>query len=142
MFSVSDLTAGHRPRHGLCAVTAQPLAQLDATVAAVLRAGIRTGDCVGRYGGDEFIVLLPDTNLDAACALAERLRAKICTTTKENGYEAPWWAGTMSRPGHRGGRVADVAVAWHQGIRPARCLVFCLLRGGATVKRAGGDSRP
>ena len=41
-----------------------------ADIAAILRAGVRSGDTVGRYGGDEFILVLPDTDLDAAHALA------------------------------------------------------------------------
>ncbi|MBK1812778.1 diguanylate cyclase [Clostridium sp. YIM B02505] len=37
-----------------------------------------TEDCIiGRYGGEEFLVLLKDTNLDTAIYLAEKLREKI-----------------------------------------------------------------
>lgn len=45
--------------------------------AATLRETIRTTDIAGRYGGEEFAVILTDT--DAACAryVAERLRRKI-----------------------------------------------------------------
>jgi diguanylate cyclase (GGDEF)-like protein/PAS domain S-box-containing protein len=35
---------------------------------------VRDGDLLARWGGDEFIVVLPDTPLDAARALAERIR--------------------------------------------------------------------
>lgn len=38
---------------------------------------LRGTDTVGRYGGEEFIVLLPQTDLDAALLVAERIRAKI-----------------------------------------------------------------
>ena len=37
----------------------------------------RTTDLVTRYGGEEFVLLLPETNLDAAYMIAERLRQSI-----------------------------------------------------------------
>jgi diguanylate cyclase (GGDEF)-like protein len=43
-------------------------------VAAVLRARLRAQDLVGRYGGEEFMLLLPNTTPDGAAALAETLR--------------------------------------------------------------------
>lgn len=46
-------------------------------VAAVILPSVRDTDCVVRYGGDEFVVILPDTGEDEAVQVAERIRAKI-----------------------------------------------------------------
>jgi diguanylate cyclase (GGDEF)-like protein len=59
--------------------------EMLAEVAAVLRAGVRIDDTVGRYGGDEFVAILPDTDLTAARALAERLRSRISARTLRDG---------------------------------------------------------
>ncbi len=44
---------------------------------SVLLSSVRISDIVARYGGDEFIVLLPETQLSDAVMLAERMAAKI-----------------------------------------------------------------
>ena len=43
------------------------------------RAALRQADRFGRYGGEEFLVLLPNTAFDAARPLAERIRAGLAT---------------------------------------------------------------
>jgi diguanylate cyclase (GGDEF)-like protein len=48
-----------------------------AAVGQTLVAGVRTSDFAGRYGGEEFIVLLPDTDRDGGAVLAEKLRTAI-----------------------------------------------------------------
>lgn len=47
------------------------------TVASILIRSAREGDALVRWGGEEFILFLPETNLEAAIALAERLRMAI-----------------------------------------------------------------
>jgi diguanylate cyclase (GGDEF)-like protein len=47
------------------------------TTSRTLRASIRTTDIAGRYGGEEFGVILVDTNADQGLYLAERIRKKI-----------------------------------------------------------------
>ncbi|MDW5377847.1 diguanylate cyclase [Halomonas sp. HP20-15] len=42
-------------------------------IAAVTRPLLRATDYFGRYGGEEFALLLPDTPLDEACEIAQRL---------------------------------------------------------------------
>ncbi|MGA7593596.1 MAG: diguanylate cyclase [Gallionella sp.] len=46
-------------------------------VASVLSKSARDGDVLARWGGEEFILLLPETGIEAAIALAERLRILI-----------------------------------------------------------------
>lgn len=46
-------------------------------VAAMTRQMVRDTDYAGRYGGEEFVVLLPDTPLEGAALFAERLRKAI-----------------------------------------------------------------
>ena len=46
-------------------------------IATLIRRNIRDTDIVGRYGGEEFIIILPKTNLSSAWVVAERLRSII-----------------------------------------------------------------
>jgi diguanylate cyclase (GGDEF)-like protein len=78
-------------------------------VAKVLKAETRPADLVGRFGGEEFVVLLPDTNADEAVAAAERIRAQIAglsvPTTDKRGRpvvitDRTTSIGVSSRPTH------------------------------------------
>ena len=51
--------------------------QVLAEVARRLAASLRGGDDLARWGGDEFVVLLPDTDKAGALRAAERLRAAV-----------------------------------------------------------------
>jgi len=46
-------------------------------VASIIRKELRATDVVGRYGGEEFVVLLPDTDHRRALDIAERIRKCI-----------------------------------------------------------------
>jgi diguanylate cyclase (GGDEF)-like protein/PAS domain S-box-containing protein len=46
-------------------------------ISEILITNIRSHDLAGRYGGEEFIVILPDTSLDEASQIAERIRLSI-----------------------------------------------------------------
>jgi two-component system cell cycle response regulator len=50
-------------------------------VARVLSETVRVVDKVGRYGGEEFLVVLPGTDLEGAGILAERIRAAVQALT-------------------------------------------------------------
>jgi len=46
-------------------------------IAALARASLRTTDVLGRWGGEEFLVLCPETTAEDALAVAERIRAAV-----------------------------------------------------------------
>ena len=46
-------------------------------IASILEANARASDVVGRYGGDEFVLILPETDADEAHLVVEKMRAAI-----------------------------------------------------------------
>ncbi|HYH07917.1 MAG TPA: diguanylate cyclase [Thermoanaerobaculia bacterium] len=48
-----------------------------ADVAACLKQHTRVDDLIARYGGDEFVLLLPDTNMGEARQIVDRIRTRI-----------------------------------------------------------------
>ena len=67
--------------HGHCAGDVALQAIADTCTAAV-----RDSDVVGRFGGEEFIILLPHTTADNAVIVAERIR-------REMALQTPTWQG-------------------------------------------------
>ena len=97
--------------------------QVLASVGAALRSVVRDRDFAGRNGGEEFAVLLPDTDVTAALDIAERIRATIAEVTVP-GTDVPVTVsvGVAGFPDHastleRLDRLADAAlyVAKRQG---------------------------
>jgi diguanylate cyclase (GGDEF)-like protein len=54
--------------------------QVLRTISACCQRNVRAGDLVGRYGGEEFVIFLPDTDRSAALHVAERLRSMLAST--------------------------------------------------------------
>ena len=50
-----------------------------------LAKGTRRSDFLARYGGDEFVILMPETNLIKASSVAERIRKNVENTVKSGG---------------------------------------------------------
>jgi diguanylate cyclase (GGDEF)-like protein len=46
-------------------------------IAKILKNSLRNVDYLGRFGGDEFMIILPNTNLEKTVIVAERVREKI-----------------------------------------------------------------
>ncbi len=46
-------------------------------IAQILNESVRESDILARYGGEEFVVLATGTDLDGACALAEKIRQSV-----------------------------------------------------------------
>jgi len=57
-------------------------------VARCLRTQTRRADVAARYGGDEFALILPETNLDEALETAERVRGEVARLTVAHGARA------------------------------------------------------
>jgi diguanylate cyclase (GGDEF)-like protein len=61
-----------------------------------LKATLRSADVASRYGGEEFCILLPQTPLNEAVAIAERVRQRVSTTTYPHGKTQPLGMVTIS----------------------------------------------
>ena len=112
------------------------------SVVNVLRQRVRAQDLVGRYGGEEFMVLLPDTGLTGA----EQLARALCKAVEESrcpadGVPGPGIAVTVSI-GVFGGRL-ESGDSWDMLIAAAdRALYQAKNNGRNRVEVATGLRRP
>ncbi|HEX5495721.1 MAG TPA: GGDEF domain-containing protein [Mycobacteriales bacterium] len=97
-------------------------------VARILEAAVRLSDMAARYGGEEFGLVLPNTPLDEAAAVCERVRRAVA--------EADW---ALVRPGLR----VTVSAGVSQECRPELALsvadqrLYAAKRGGRNRVIAG-----
>ena len=49
-------------------------------IAAILKTNLRKTDTIGRWGGEEFLIILPNTSINEALTVAEKLRYEIANT--------------------------------------------------------------
>jgi len=61
-----------------------------------LKATLRSADVASRYGGEEFCILLPQTPVSEAGAIADRVRQKVATTHFPHGKLQPMGRVTLS----------------------------------------------
>ena len=57
-------------------------------IGLVVKSTMRLSDAFGRLGGEEFALILPETNNGGALLVAERLRSRLCETPLETGSGA------------------------------------------------------
>ncbi len=91
--SIND-TYGHEAGNRLLKLTVQ-----------CIQKQLREADIVGRYGGDEFLVLLPETPCSGAAGVAERIRRSIesaPSSIREKTVTATVSVGVASYPEHGG----------------------------------------
>lgn len=65
-------------------------------IGGIIRAEVRAADIACRYGGDEFVVVLPRTDAEAARALGERIRIRLRETCAFAAPPYPWGSITVT----------------------------------------------
>jgi two-component system cell cycle response regulator len=98
-------------------------------VAELLTQAVRTSDLVGRYGGEEFLVVLPETDDEGAASFAERVRERVAA----HEFRA-WDDGRALR------MTASIGVATFPAARIEN-VVDLFARADAALYRAKADGR-
>ncbi len=119
-------------------------------VSKVIRGSIRSTDQAFRYGGDEFAVLLPQTNIDAAYVVAERIRNGVAAEVDSADIAVTTSLGLASWPADGIGAneiiaAADAALylAKRSGCNQSQRFPGTLEQAGQTMintKKGGEDS--
>ncbi len=80
-------------------------------VAALLEHSSRVGDLLARWGGEEFLMLLPDSALDQAAAMAERMRSAVASQPARHGSETIAVSLSLGVAQLRQGETLEAAIA-------------------------------
>jgi diguanylate cyclase (GGDEF)-like protein len=100
-------------------------------VAERLRRGVRIFDVCARYGGDEFAILMPSSNVDTAMLVADRIRASI------GGHCAHGTTGVTVSIGvaHSDGREKELLSIADRALLEAKAMGKNMVRVQRTVSR-------
>jgi diguanylate cyclase (GGDEF)-like protein len=114
-----------------------------AAVAAELRAGVREPDIVGRFGGEEFVVLLPDVACGPAChdqvhEVAERVRKRVAALdvavrTPDGGLTITGLTISIG-----GAAMPADGTSLEQGLKAADAALYTAKRDGRNLVRIAG----
>jgi diguanylate cyclase (GGDEF)-like protein len=96
-------------------------------VARVLRRHVRAGDTVGRFGGEEFLILCPGSGLEAAKLIAERIRQELAAQRFDIGDRS--WTVTASF-GVAAAIPSDAPSSWDETLRRADTALHAAKDGG------------
>lgn len=116
------------------------LRELGQRVKSVLRGG----DTLGRYGGEEFLVVLPETDIDQAKIVAERMRAAVAAfplaaSQVEGGINTTISLGVATYPTD-GANTNELREKADQAMYWAKRLGRNQVRTVAEAERAGGNA--
>ena len=98
-------------------------------VAMTIKKGVRETDSVVRFGGEEFVVIIPGVDAPEACTIAERVRSEIVRETSQHAYPAMTVSiGVASLAGandkHDLLMLADRAMYRAKGLGKNRCYLW------------------
>ena len=96
-----------------------------ATAAVLAKEETRRGDVIGRWGGDEFLAILHETDATAAVAAAERIRARIEAVDMKTAD-----AGVTLRAGFGVAAYPSAATSIDDLLRAADAALYVAKRGG------------
>ena len=102
-------------------------------ISRLLRQRLRGADVIGRYGGEEFAVALPDTPLDKAVSVIDQIRATFAAIDQRagnSGFHSTFSAGVAQCP-----PLTDSEAL----IKAADEALYAAKRGGRDQVRAADD---
>lgn len=119
-------------------------------LARTLTDSIRTVDHVGRIGGEEFLVVAPETNVEGAMSLGERIRSAVERSTYAYGGESIQVTVSLGFAVAEVGvpaeydqlkHVAAAALGEAKGMGRNRCVVRSLSESSQEASHAGSERR-
>ncbi|MCK5178322.1 MAG: GGDEF domain-containing protein, partial [Candidatus Omnitrophica bacterium] len=94
-------------------------------VGDILTENLREVDIICRYAGDEFVVILPDTDVDKVKTIAEKVRKTVETTEFKKLMTVSMGIAKSSKDMNRHDLILKADAALHKAKKDGKNRVFC-----------------